>query len=90
MLVACKILFLSAERVAEDRLVPIDIAMQRFSVRVDEELVRVTAMAIRRVVRSVHAVAVPLAGLGRGEVAVPHEGVDVDERNGCPLLDSAR
>ena len=68
-----------AELVGEQRRVAVDLPVDRLRVRVEEQLVRVAPVPVGGVVRAVHAVAVPLAGLGRGEVAVPHEGVDLGQ-----------
>ncbi len=68
-----------AEVVAEQRLVPLDLAAGRLGVGVDQQLVRVAAQALGRVVRAVHAVAVALAGLHGGQVAVPDVGVDLGQ-----------
>ncbi len=68
-----------AEVVAEQRLAPLDLAARRLGVRVEQQLVGVAPQALLGVPRAVHAVAVPLAGLDRGQVAVPHVGVDLGQ-----------
>ena len=68
-----------AEVVAEERLVPVDVAAGGLGVGVEQQLVGVAALALREVPRSVHAVAVALAGLHRRQVAVPHVGVDLGQ-----------
>ena len=62
-----------AEPVGEQRLVPLVAPVDRLGVRVEQQLVRVAAQPARRVVRAVHAVAVPLAGHDPGQVAVPDQ-----------------
>ena len=68
-----------AEGVAEQRLVPVDLAAGGLGVGVEQQLVRVAAQPVLRVPRAVHAVAVALAGLHRRQVAVPHVGVDLGD-----------
>ncbi|MDQ1176777.1 hypothetical protein QE416_001513 [Microbacterium sp. SORGH_AS 421] len=68
-----------AELVAEDRLPPVDLALDGLRVRVEEQLRGVEALAVRGVVLPVHAVAVALPRLDVGEVGVPDERVDVDQ-----------
>ena len=53
--------------------VPAHLALDRLGVRVDQQLVRVEAVAGARVVRAVDAVAVALAGADAGQVDVPVE-----------------
>ncbi len=67
------------EVVAEQRLVPLDGAVDRLRVRVEQQLVRVAAQPVRRVVRAVHAVAVALARLDAGQERVPDEPVDLGQ-----------
>ena len=66
-----------AELVREQRRIPVDLADRRLGVRVEQQLVRVRPLALGRVVRTVDAIAVALAGLHLGQVAVPDVGVDV-------------
>ena len=68
-----------AEVVAEQRLVPVDLAGGCLGVRVEQQLVGVAPDALRGVPRAVHPVAVALTGLHRGQVAVPNVGVDLGE-----------
>ena len=70
-----------AERVAERRLVPVDVARDRAGVRVEQELVGVAPMAGGRVVRSVDPEAVRRAGVEVGQVAVPHRAGPLGERH---------
>jgi len=67
------------ELVAEQALVPVDLAVRRLGVGVEQELVGVAAQALRRVPRPVHAVAVALPRLHLRQVAVPDEGVHLVE-----------
>ena len=53
--------------VAEDGLVPLELAVDRLRVRVEQQLVRVAAQAAARVVRAVDAVAVALPGPDAGQ-----------------------
>ncbi len=57
--------------VAEDRVVPVDLAGEAARVGVHEELRRVEPVALPRRVGAVHAVAVARAGPGAGDAAVP-------------------
>ena len=59
-----------ADGVAEQRLGPFQLADQLFGVGVDQQFVGVEAMAVGRVVRAVHAVAVDQPRMGVGQVAV--------------------
>ncbi len=68
-----------AEVVAEERLVPVDLTLDGLGVGVQEQLVRVEALAALRVVLAVHAVAVALPGSDGRQVGVPDVRVDVDE-----------
>ena len=53
-----------AEPVGEQRLVAVDLAVDGLGVRVEQQLRRVAAVPVRRVVRAVHPVAVALARAG--------------------------
>ena len=70
-----------AERVAEHRLVPLHRAVEGLGVGVDQQLVRVAALPLGGVVRAVDPVAVALARLDGGQVAVPDEAVDLAQRD---------
>ena len=67
--------------VAEQRLVAVEVAVECLGVGVDEQLVRVAAVAVGRVVGAVDAVGVALAGHDAGQVAVPDVRVDLFERD---------
>ncbi len=67
----------ATEAVAEQRLVRVRHALDGFGVRVQQQLAGVAAQALARVVRPVHPIAVALAGLHTGQVAVPDEAVDL-------------
>ncbi len=73
-----------AEVVAEQGLVPVDLAAGCLGVGVEEQLVGVAPQPAGRVPRTVDAVAVALPGLHRRQVAVPDEGVHLGELD--PLL----
>ena len=80
------------EPVGEQRLVAVDLAVDRLRVRVEQQLGRVAALAPLRVVGAVHPVAVALAGPHRGQVAVPDEAVDLgqlDAALGAVVVDEA-
>jgi hypothetical protein len=70
-----------AEVVAEQRLVPLEGAVDRLRVRVDQQFVRVAALSRGRIVAAVYPVAVALAGLDVGDEAVPDEAVDFGQRH---------
>ena len=67
------------EVVAEQRRAPVDGARGRLGVGVEQQLARVAAQPAAGVVGAVDAVAVALPGLHLGQVAVPHEGVDLGD-----------
>ena len=60
-----------SDAIAETGIVPANIADERLGVGVDQQLVRIEAMAARRVIGTVHAVAVKLTGPDIRQVAVP-------------------
>jgi len=70
---------LVAEVVAEQGRVPLDRAVGRLRVRVEQQLVRVAAQTRARIVRPVHPVPVALARVDLGQVAVPHVRVHLGE-----------
>ena len=72
------------EVVAEDRRVPLDLAVGGLGVGVEQQLRRVAAEPLLGLVGPVHAVAVALAGLHVRQVAVPDVGVDLADLD--PLL----
>src|SRR5690606_22069440 len=81
-----------AEAVGEQRLVAVDLSLDRLRVRVQEQLRRVAAVAVRGVVRPVHAVAVARAGALAGQVDVPDVRVDlldVDAGLGAVVVEEA-
>ena len=65
-----------AELVVEQRVVPVDVPFDGLRVRVEQQLGAVAAPPARRIVGSVHAIAVTLARCDAGQVAVPDEVVD--------------
>ncbi len=74
-----------AEGVGEQRLVPVDLALDRLGVGVQQQLRRVAPVALLGRVRPVHAVAVALPRLHAGQVHVVDEGVGLGpSRRGSP------
>ena len=69
-----------AEVVAEQRLIPVERALDGLGVRVEQQLVGVASLARGGVVGAVHPVAVALAGLDVGDEGVPDEPVDLGQR----------
>ena len=67
------------EVVGEAGRVPVDLAVDRLGVRVEEQLGRVAPQALGRLPRSVHPVAVALAGPDVGQVGVPAVPVDLGQ-----------
>ena len=67
------------ELVRVQRRVAVDLPVDRLGVRVEQQLVRVAAVTLRRVVRPVHPVPVALPGRDGGQVPVPHERVDLGQ-----------
>ena len=63
-----------AHRIAEHALVPGQLARDRLGIRIEQQLGRVTALAARRLVRSVDAIAVALTRPHARQIAVPAEG----------------
>jgi len=59
-----------ADGVAKQRLGPFELAHQLFGVGVDQQFVVVETVAVGRVIRAVHTVAVNQPGVGVGQVAV--------------------
>ena len=81
------------EVVGEEGLAAVDLPVDRLGVGVEQELDGVAAVAGGGVVRTVHAVAVALAGLHVREVDVPDVGVDLgqlDARLGVVVLEQAQ
>ncbi len=74
-----QVVFGVAYLVAEERIVPAQVAADGLGVGVEEDFARVEAVAVGRVVRPVDAVAVELIGLHVRQVGVPdHVGVFCD------------
>ena len=63
---------IAVERVREQRLTPAELALERAGVGIDQELGGIAALALARKPRTVDPIAVALAGLDPGQVAVPH------------------
>ena len=69
------------EPVGEQRLVPLDAAVDRLGIRVEQQLAWVAPQSCRRVVGSVYPVAVALARADPRHVAVPDQGVAFGQRD---------
>jgi hypothetical protein len=67
------------EVVAEDRRIPVDLAVDGLGVGIEQQLVRVAAQPLSRVVRAVHPESVLLPGLHAGQERVPDEAVHLGE-----------
>ncbi len=70
-----------AEVVAEQRLVPLEVAVDRLRVRVDQQLVGIAPLSCGRIVGPVHPVAVALTRLDGRQKAVPDEAVHFVQRH---------
>src|SRR4051812_38434504 len=73
----------TTEGIWEQRRVPVDATGNRARIRVDEQLCRVAAQALRRIPWPMHPEAISLAGADPTQIPVPAEGgafrqVDVD------------
>src|SRR4029079_1785453 len=62
---------LAADAITEMRIAPRERADDRLRVRIEQQLLRIEAMALLRLIRTVHAIAVELAGPRFGQVAMP-------------------
>src|SRR6185437_5515802 len=80
-----EVLALLADGVAVVRVAPADVPDDAPSVGVEQQLVRVEAVAFLRLVRPVHAVAVELTGTCLRKVAVPHEVGTLAQRDALRL-----
>ncbi len=69
------------EGVGEARWRPVDAAFERLGVGIDQQLARVAAVAVLRLVGPVHPVAVALAGRDPGQVGVPDQRVALGHRD---------
>ena len=69
------------ESVGEQCLVPVDLAVDRLGVRVEQQLAGIAPQARCRVVAAVHPVAVTLAGVDPGKVAVPDKTIPLRQGN---------
>jgi hypothetical protein len=84
---------LVAPGVGEAGLVPVDVAVDRLGVGVQQQLAGVAAVPVLRVVRAVDAVPVALAGADVGQVAVVDERValgQLDPGLGAVLVEQAQ
>jgi hypothetical protein len=66
-------LAVGADGVRQHRLTPVDVAVDRAGVRIEEQLRGVAALPVAGRPRPVHAVSVTLTGTDAGHVAVPAE-----------------
>src|SRR6185437_7558742 len=80
-----EILLRAADLIAKERVAPLDRAADRFRVGVDEQARGVEAMPFLRPIRSVHTVAVQLAGAHVGKIAVPDLVVSLAQRDARAL-----
>src|SRR5438067_7633155 len=67
------------ELVAEQRLIPVDVALECFRIRIEQELLRVAPQPSLRLVRTMHAEAIALTWPDVGEVTVPDERVPLGQ-----------
>jgi hypothetical protein len=67
--------------VTKARRIPIDPAVDRFGIRVEQELVRIAEEPAGGIPRTFHPVAIALAGADVGEVTVPDISIDLLERD---------
>ena len=67
------------ETVGEERLVAVDLPVDRLRVRVEQQFRGIAAVAELGVVGAVHPEAVPLTGLHPGQVGVPDVSVDLGQ-----------
>ena len=67
------------EAIAETGLRPVDLPVHGLGVGVQQQLGGVAPLALRRVIGSVHPVAVQLSRLNALEIAVPDERVDLGQ-----------
>ena len=74
------------EPVRVEAFIAVDVAFDSFRVGVEQQLVRVAAQTLHRVVRAVHTVAVTLPRLDSGQIVVPDVRVllgHFDSSSGC-------
>ena len=69
-------------RVAEDRGVPVEVAEMAAGIGIEQQLVRIEAVAGIGLVRPMHAVAIDRAGMNVGQIAMP-DLVGVFRQAGC-------
>jgi hypothetical protein len=67
-----QVLLRAADLVREQRVVPLDRARERLRVWIDQQLRRIEAVALCRIVGAVDAIAVELSGPDIGEIAMPY------------------
>ena len=79
------LLLIGTDAVAEQRVVPLDRAVDALRIRIDQQLGRVEPMPSPRLVGAVDAIAVPLPGAPIGQVRVPDEVGLLDEADALLL-----
>ncbi len=88
--VAGQVVALGADQVAEEGVAPGEPPREAARVRIEQQLVGVEAMTLRRLVRAVYAIAVELPGREARHVAVPDEVGALAQREACVLAPAAR
>lgn len=61
----------AADAIAEDRFPPVDATSYRASVRIDQQLGRIEAIAVPRLLKTVHPIPIPLPRLDTGHESTP-------------------
>ncbi len=62
----------TADAIAEVRVRPRQLTDDRLRVRIEQELVRVEAVSLLRLIGSVHAISIQFSGARFGQIAMPH------------------
>ena len=63
------------EPIRIEAFVTVDVSLDGFGVRVEQQLVRVAPQALCWIIRTVHTIAVPLPGLYSRQIVMPYVGV---------------
>ena len=79
--VECEILALGAEAIPIVRIAPVDVAGDRFRVRVEQELVRIEAMTLFRAIGSIDAIPIEQPGPRFRQIAMPDQIIVFHERD---------
>ena len=85
-----QVLALVADAIGEMRVGPGELAAEPLAVGIDQQLVRIEAVPGLRIVGAVHAIAVELAGLRVGQIAVPDILGALRQRDALDLAPSGR